>query len=172
MLLHIALSFFPHHYLYYLQVRDMGWYGKDLKYISLSQIPSFSVETPGNRDSIPKQFCALNHWKELQAVQFEQCWGNMQFEISMECMLIHAICCSWSTPCAIPLPVTNGARWIHSYIYFWSTELEYSVPSKHTPPFTLNTPRSWILASRLFTLLIVWTTYSLALWESIIFNSA
>lgn len=49
-LLHITLSFFPHRYLHYLQVRDVGWCGKDWK--NIYQIPSFSVETPVKRDSI------------------------------------------------------------------------------------------------------------------------
>lgn len=33
MQLYMALSFFPHHYLNYLQVRDVEWYRKDFKYI-------------------------------------------------------------------------------------------------------------------------------------------
>lgn len=48
-----------------------------------------------------------------------------------------------------------------NYISFWSTELDCLVSSKLTlPPFTLNMPSSWILASRPVTLLIVWRTYS------------
>lgn len=147
----------------------MIWKGFN-KYVS--QILSFSMEPPGNRDSIAKQLCALNHWKELQAVQSQQGWGNMQFEISTECMLIHTICWSWSTPYTITLPVTNGACWIYVVMFTfdqpnWNTLFPQNISS-----FTLNMPSSWILASRLVTSLRVWTIYSLALWKSIIFNSA
>lgn len=160
----MALSFFLHHYLHYLQVKRCGMIWKGFKKY-IYQIPSFLIETPGNRDSIAKQFCALYHWKELWAVQFEQCWGNMQFEISVECMLIHTICCSWSAPYAITWPVANDACWIH-VVTFTSDQPKGNtlVSAKHTlSSFTLNVPNSWILASRLVALLIVWTIYSLAL---------
>lgn len=48
----------------------------------------------------------------------------MQFEISAQCMFIHTTCCSWSAPCAVTLPVTTAACWIH-VVTFTSDQLNW-----------------------------------------------
>lgn len=73
----------------------------------------------------------------------------MQFEISAQCMFIHTTCCSWSALCAVTLPVTTAACWIH-VVTVTSDQLNWT---------------TWFLQNFLF-LLLLWICQAVGSWQA------
>lgn len=132
---------FPHHYSHFLQVRDVGWYGKDLKYAHIKFLPSQwrlqEIDTQQQNISVHRtteKSLGSTIWAMLSKhAVWDKCPVHVYSHYLL--LLMCSMCCDITCHNCCVLNTC-------SYIYFWSTELDYLVSSKLTlPPFILNMPK-------------------------------